>query len=94
MDLSGCKYYSPYNVRIPCEKLGDILEIQLLVERKATADQFRAICEKVYEIYQDTEFDGEIRRVILYVVQALNDKTMLERYLLHIFERLIPQTKK
>lgn len=87
LDLSGCKYYSPYNVRIPCEKLGDILEIQLLVERKATADQFRAIWEKVYEIYQDTEFDGEIRRVILYVVQALNDKTMLERYLLHIFER-------
>ena len=87
LDLSGCKYYSPYNVRIPCEKLGDTLEIQLLIERKTTEDQFKTICEKVYEIYQDTEFDGEIGRIILYMTQALKEKTMLERYLLHVFER-------
>ena len=87
LDLAGCKYYSPYNVRIPCEQFGDVLEIQLLVERKATEEQFRAICEKVFEVYQDTDFEGEIGRVILYVTQALKDKKMLERYLLRIFNR-------
>lgn len=38
LDKSSLKYYSPLNVAMPCEQLGDTFEMQLLVERTADED--------------------------------------------------------
>lgn len=88
LDLSGCKYFSPYNVRIPCEKFGDILELQLLVEKKATESQFKMLIKKIYDLYKDVNFDNEIGKIILYVSQSLNDKEILNNYLLQLLDKI------
>lgn len=80
LDKSGLKYYSPLNVTMPCEQLGDMFEIQLLVERIADEEALRKILFQLYDIYHNETFDTEIGKVILFIVESLKEPSYFEKY--------------
>ena len=84
LDLAGCKYYSAFKVLMPCRRFGDEFELQLLIERKASENQFVALCNRLFEIYVEKPFDTETGKVILYLAQALKDNSILEKYLVRL----------
>lgn len=80
LDKSSLKYYSPLNVAMPCEQLGDTFEMQLLVERTADEDVLKNILFKLYDIYHDETFSAEIGKAILFIVESLKDSSYFEKY--------------
>lgn len=94
LDLSGCKYYSPFNVVMPCKKFGDEFELQLLIERKANGAEFNSICKRIFELYVVKPFDAETGKVILYLAQALKDSSVLEKYLVRLMDGLSTTDEK
>ena len=80
LDKSSLKYYSPLNVVMPCEQLGDTFEMQLLVERTADEEVLKNILLKLYEIYHDETFSAEIGKAILFIVESLKDSSYFEKY--------------
>ena len=80
LDKSSLKYYSPLNVAMPCEQLGDTFEMQLLVERTADEEVLKNILLKLYEIYHDETFSAEIGKAILFIVESLKDSSYFEKY--------------
>ena len=80
LDKSSLKFYSPLNVAMPCEQLGDTFEMQLLVERTADEDALEQILLKLYDIYYDETFNAEIGKAILFIVESLKDSNYFEKY--------------
>lgn len=80
LDKSSLKYYSPLNVAMPCEQLGDTFEMQLLVERTADEEALNNIFLKLYDIYHDETFNAEIGKAILFIVESLKDSDYFEKY--------------
>ena len=70
LDKSSLKYYSPLNVVMPCEQLGDTFEMQLLVERTADEEVLKSVLLKLYDIYHDETFSAEIGKAILFIVES------------------------
>lgn len=81
LDVLGCKYYCPLNVEMPCQRFADTFEMQMLVENQASNEQFARIGGLLFDWYKDKAFDPDVGKVILYLVQALKDKTIFEIYL-------------
>lgn len=80
LDKSSLKYYSPLNVVMPCEQLGDTFEVQLLVERTADEEVLKSVLLKLYDIYHDETFSAEIGKAILFIVELLKDSSYFEKY--------------
>lgn len=80
LDKSSLKYYSPLNVVMPCEQLGDTFEMQLLVERTADEEVLKSVLLKLYDIYHDETFSAEIGKAILFIVELLKDSSYFEKY--------------
>ena len=80
LDKSSLKYYSPLNVVMPCEQLGDTFEMQLLVERTADEEVLKSVLLKLYDIYHDEKFSAEIGKAILFIVELLKDSSYFEKY--------------
>lgn len=80
LDKSSLKYYSPLNVVMPCEQLGDPFEMQLLVERTADEEVLKSVLLKLYDIYHDETFSAEIGKAILFIVELLKDSSYFEKY--------------
>lgn len=80
LDKSSLKYYSPLNVVMPCEQLGDTFEMQLLVERTADEEVLKSVLLKLYDIYHDETFSAEIGKAILFIVESLKDSSYFEKY--------------
>lgn len=80
LDKSSLKYYSPLNVVMPCEQLGDTFEMQLLVERTADEEILKSVLLKLYDIYHDETFSAEIGKAILFIVESLKDSSYFEKY--------------
>lgn len=80
LDKSSLKYYSPLNVAMPCEQLGDTFEMQLLVERTADEEVLKSVLLKLYDIYHDETFSAEIGKAILFIVESLKDSSYFEKY--------------
>lgn len=81
LDKSSLKYYSPLNVVMPCEQLGDTFEMQLLIERTADEEVLKSTLLKLYDIYHDETFSAEIGKAILFIVESLKDSSYFEKYL-------------
>ncbi|MCR4661563.1 MAG: hypothetical protein K5765_06140 [Clostridia bacterium] len=84
LDLSGCEYYSAFNVIIPCKRFGDEFELQLLIERKANETQFNSLCKNILEFYIAKAFNNETGKVVLFISQALKDESVLEQYIVRL----------
>lgn len=80
LDKSSLKYYSPLNVVMPCEQLGEPFEMQLLVERTADEEVLKSVLLKLYDIYHDETFSAEIGKAILFIVELLKDSSYFEKY--------------
>lgn len=80
LDKSCLKFYSPLNVSMPCEQLGDTFEMQLLVERTADEDVLKNILLKLYDIYHNETFSAEIGKAVLFIVESLKDSSYFEKY--------------
>ena len=80
LDTSGCKYYSPLNVRIPCEKLGGEAELNLLVERVCSAGRLENTLKTLFSGVSARPFDEESGRIVTYCVTMLGDETLYRTY--------------
>ena len=80
LDKSSLKYYSPLNVVMPCEQLGDTFEMQLLVERTTDEEVLKSVLLKLCDIYHDETFSAEIGKAILFIVESLKDSSYFEKY--------------
>ena len=81
IDKSGVKFFSALNVNMPCVKLNDYFEIQLLVEKEASKEQFRYILNQIYNMYFDKSFNQENGKIILFIVELLDDISLFKNYL-------------
>lgn len=80
LDSSGCKFYMPLNVKIPCKNFDDEFEIQLLVETLASAEQVINLYSQIYDDCIKQEFTPEKIRTVEYVASVLQNWQMLEDY--------------
>ena len=80
IDSAGFRYYCALNVQMPCNKFGDMFEMQLLVENMATTEQFNHILQVVLNKYLTKTFDSESGKVVLFVAETLKDISCFERY--------------
>lgn len=80
LDKETLKYYNALNVAMPCEKFGDVFEIQLLVEQGASDEVLKKILEKLYSIYFEKGYSTENGRAMLFIIDTLNQPVLFEEY--------------
>jgi hypothetical protein len=80
LDNSGCKYYLPLNVRIPCKNFGDVFEIQLLVETVASDEQFKKILQAIYLDCYESNYSSESSQTLAYIATVIGDAELLDKY--------------
>ena len=80
LDNSGCKYYLPLNVRIPCKNFGDVFEIQLLVESVASDEQFKKVLQAIYLDCYEQNYTSESSHTLAYLATVLGDAELLNKY--------------
>lgn len=80
LDLAGCKYDSPLNLRIPCKDFGDVFELQMLVETVADDDSFDKLLGTILKHCYAEEFTSESGKIVLYVAEVKKSPEYLRRY--------------
>lgn len=80
LDKGSLKYYSALNVAMPCEKLGDTFEIQLLVEQIANENIQKEVLDRLYGIYFEKDYSVENGKAVLFIIEALKDSSLFEEY--------------
>lgn len=80
VDNSAIHYYNALNVSMPCEKFGDMFEMQLLVESIASAEQYSELVKAIFEVVKKKPFDVESGRTVLFVVDGLQDADLFGEY--------------
>ena len=80
LDNSGCKYYLPLNVRIPCKNFGDVFEIQLLVETVASDEQFKKVLQAIYLDCYEQNYTSESGQTLAYLSTVLGNAEILDKY--------------
>ena len=80
LDNSGCKYYLPLNVRIPCKNFGDVFEIQLLVETAASDEQFKKVLQAIYLDCYEQNYTSESGQTLAYLSTVLGNAEILDKY--------------
>ena len=79
LDTSALHYYSALNVTMPCKQLNDTFQMQMLTERILGEDKYRELVNDIFEFYIQKDFDGEVARVVLFTVEALDDTSYFNR---------------
>lgn len=80
LDLAGCKYDSPLNLRIPCKDFGDVFELQMLVETIADGDSFDKLLGTILQRCYTEEFTSESGKIVLCVAEVKKSPEYLRRY--------------
>ena len=80
LDNAGCRYYRALSALLPCEQLGDVFEMQLLVESQLPANKFSEMIGDIFDLYLQKPFTIDNGKVILFVADVLNTATMFEKY--------------
>lgn len=87
LDSSAIHYYSAVNVIMPCKQLNDTFQIQLLTERILGEDKYKELVNDIFEFYIQKDFDGEVARVVLFTVDALDDISYFDKATTVLFEK-------
>lgn len=88
LDSSALHFYSALNVTMPCKQLNDTFEMQLLTERELCEDAYKVIANDIFEFYIQKDFDGEVAKVILFTVDALDDISYFDKAIAVLFEKV------
>ena len=80
LDNAGCRYYRALNVQLSCEQLGDVFEMQLLVESQLPTDKFSEMIGGIFDLYLQKPFTSDNGKVILFVADVSKSATMFEKY--------------
>ena len=80
LDLAGCKYDSPLNLRIPCKDFGDVFELQMLVETIADGDSFDKLLGTILQRCYTEEFTSESGKIVLYIAEVKKSPEYLRWY--------------
>lgn len=80
LDLAGCKYDSPLNVRIPCKDFDDVFELQMLVETTADGDTFDKLLWTILQRCYAEEITSESGKIVLYVAEVKKSPEYLRKY--------------
>ena len=87
LDSSTLHYYSALNVTMPCKQLNDTFEMQLLTERILGEDAYKELVNDIFEFYIQKNFDGDVAKVVLFTVDALNDVSYFDKAIAVLFEK-------
>lgn len=87
LDSSALHYYSALNVTMPCKQLNDTFEMQLLTERILGEDAYKELVNDIFEFYIQKNFDGDVAKVVLFTVDALNDVSYFDKAIAVLFEK-------
>lgn len=83
LDLAGCKYDSPLNLRIPCKDFkdfGDVFELQMLVETTADGDLFDKLLGTILKHCYAEDLTPENGKIVLYIAEVKKNPEYLRRY--------------
>ena len=87
LDSSALHYYSALNVTMPCKQLNDTFEMQLLTERILGEDAYKELVNDIFEFYIQKNFDGDVAKVVLFAVDALDDVSYFDKAIAVLFEK-------
>ena len=87
LDSSTLHYYSALNVTMPCKQLNDTFEMQLLTERILGEDAYKELVNDIFEFYIQKNFDGDVAKVVLFAVDALDDVSYFDKAIAVLFEK-------
>ena len=87
LDPSSLHYYSALNVTMPCKQLNDTFEMQLLTERVLGKDKYKELVNDIFDFYIQKDFDGDVAKVVLFTVDALNDVSYFDKAIAVLFEK-------
>ena len=87
LDSSALHYYSALNVTMPCKQLNDTFEMQLLTERILGEDAYKELVNDIFEFYIQKNFDGDVAKVVLFTVDALDDVSYFDKAIAVLFEK-------
>lgn len=87
LDSSALHYYSALNVTMPCKQLNDTFEMQLLTERILGEDAYKELVNDIFEFYIQKDFDGDVAKVVLFTVDALDDVSYFDKAIAVLFEK-------
>lgn len=80
LDSAGCRYYCALNVQLPCTQLGDVFEMQLLVESQLSTDKFSEMIGVIFDLYLQKPFSNDNGRVISFAADVSNTAVLFEKY--------------
>lgn len=80
LSKSGCKAYMPINARIPCKMLGDVFEINLLVEVTPSNDHLRSILMAMYDDCVKQPYSNDQCKTVGYISTWLNESSIIHGY--------------
>lgn len=87
LDTSAFHYYSAVNVKMPCNQLDDMFEIQLLTESVLEEARFKEIVEEIFEHYLQRDFTDDEAKVVLFTAAALKDSSYFGKTIRTLFEK-------
>ena len=80
VDNSTIHVYDAVNVSMPCDKFGDIFEMQLLVEYPTTREQYENVVQALFNGVKDQPFDAQTGKTILFAVDGLQKGHLFKEY--------------
>lgn len=87
LNLTGCKYYSPVNLKISDRRSGEAFEIQMLGETVADHSEFEQLLHAILEDCYDLTYTPEIGRIIRYIAEVEHDPEYLQGYVSHMMSK-------
>ena len=72
---------------MPCKQLNDTFEMQLLTERILGEDAYKELVNDIFEFYIQKNFDGDVAKVVLFAVDALDDVSYFDKAIAVLFEK-------
>lgn len=94
LDKSILKYYSALNVSMPCEKLNDTFEMQLLVERVADEELFKKTLVELFNIYYNLPFTSDAGKAVLFIVESLKNADYFDKYANNQLSKILSYDEK
>lgn len=83
LDSTGCRFYSPVNLRIPDRRSEETFEIQMLTETIADHAEFEQLLHAILDDCYDLAYTPEIGKIVLYVANVEHDPEYLRGYVEH-----------
>ena len=83
LDSTGCRFYSPVNLRIPDRRSEETFEIQMLTETIADHAEFEQLLHAILDDCYDLAYTPEIGKIVLYIANVEHDPEYLRGYAEH-----------